>query len=371
MKKILFLLPVICGFLFSCNSKDKGETEAVITINMKNVPAQRVTLFYSDGKNQPTIADSVTYTGNNQPIVLKTSVNEEAYLEVSFEKDARAGRYFPIITSGEKINITGDYDKISDVTISGSPGTTELFNYFRSLSERMKAINSYQAKLDSLHNNNAPDSVMLRNETILMDMVNTSLTEKIQFAKKTTHPVSAVMGIMSGTRKDELPALKNEVEALVKKFDKSTYVKNFYEVYRQMTSNTAKEISLPDENGKTVTLSSFKGKYVLIDFWASWCGPCRQENPNVVAAYQKFKDKNFTILGVSLDKNKDAWVNAIKADNLAWPQVSELQYWNSQAARDYGVQSIPANFLVDPSGNIIAQNLRGPALEARLAEVLK
>jgi peroxiredoxin len=127
-----------------------------------------------------------------------------------------------------------------------------------------------------------------------------------------------------------------------------------------------------DVNGQPVKLSSFKGKYVLIDFWASWCGPCRQENPNVVKAFNKYKDKNFTILGVSLDREagKQDWISAIKSDGLAWTQVSDLKFWKNEAVVLYDVQAIPANFLIDPTGKIIAKNLRGRDLENKLEEVL-
>ena len=134
------------------------------------------------------------------------------------------------------------------------------------------------------------------------------------------------------------------------------------------------DIKLAKADGTTLALSSLRGKYVLLDFWASWCGPCRQENPNVVKAYQQFKDKGkgFTIYSVSLDSDKDRWTKAIAADGLAWPNhVSDLRGWQSAGASAYGVQSIPASFLLDPQGRIIAKNLRGPALEAKLAEVLK
>ena len=124
-------------------------------------------------------------------------------------------------------------------------------------------------------------------------------------------------------------------------------------------------------DGKTVTLSSYKGKYVLVDFWASWCGPCRGENPNVLAAYNKFKSKNFTILGVSLDENKDAWKKAVDKDGLPWTHVSDLKGWKSDAAAIYSVHSIPANFLIDPTGKIIAKSLRGAELDSKLAELLK
>ena len=136
-------------------------------------------------------------------------------------------------------------------------------------------------------------------------------------------------------------------------------------------SGEAVEFSQEDMNGKQVKLSSFRGKYVLVDFWASWCSPCRQENPNVVKAFEKYKDKNFTVLGVSLDNNRDRWVNAVKQDNLAWTQVSDLKGWGNQVAQLYQINSIPANLLIDPKGKIIARNLRGKALESKLEQVLK
>ena len=126
-----------------------------------------------------------------------------------------------------------------------------------------------------------------------------------------------------------------------------------------------------DTAGIPVSLASFKGKYVLVDFWASWCGPCRQENPNVVAAYNKFKGKNFTVLGVSLDKEKDSWVKAISEDQLFWNHVSDLKYWKNEVAVQFGIQSIPASFILDPAGKIIARDLRGADLGAFLSKTLK
>jgi peroxiredoxin len=169
------------------------------------------------------------------------------------------------------------------------------------------------------------------------------------------------------------------LDSLARRFEKENpnspqakgFIGNIARIRGVMIGSEAPEIALNDTTGTAVPLSSLRGKYVLIDFWASWCGPCRNENPNVVRMYNKFKDKGFAIYSVSLDRERESWLRAIKNDNLTWTHVSDLKFWQSAAAQQYGVQAIPATFLVDRDGKIVAKNLRGEALEQKLAEVLK
>ena len=165
------------------------------------------------------------------------------------------------------------------------------------------------------------------------------------------------------------------MERLESANNSAPYAKSYISTISRMKGvsigDQAPDFSLPSPNGGTVSLSSLKGKYVLIDFWASWCGPCRAENPNVVAMYNKYKSKNFEIIGVSLDKNEKAWLDAINKDKLTWVHGSDLKGWESAVGRLYSVTAIPITYLLDKNGVVIAKNLRGAALEAKVAELVK
>lgn len=163
---------------------------------------------------------------------------------------------------------------------------------------------------------------------------------------------------------DAVKALHAQVNELKRQLKSESEINTRFAIGAQ-----APEIALPGLSGDTIVLSSFKGKYILLDFWASWCRPCRVENPVLVKNYKKYHDKGFEIFQVSLDKTKSAWEKAILSDSLNWIHVSDLKYWDSAAARLYNIQGIPANFLLDKNGKIIAKNLRGDALEAKLSEL--
>jgi thiol-disulfide isomerase/thioredoxin len=171
---------------------------------------------------------------------------------------------------------------------------------------------------------------------------------------------------------DQLEAMYNKLPAATQKASIGAYLANLIkENKKNPIGKPLANFSQADTAGNNISLSSFKGKYVLIDFWASWCGPCRQENPNIVATYNKYKNKNFTVLGVSLDKAKEPWLAAINADGLTWTHVSDLKGWNNAVSQQFEIFSIPQSFLLDPQGNVVGKNLRGPSLEAKLQQLLK
>jgi peroxiredoxin len=177
----------------------------------------------------------------------------------------------------------------------------------------------------------------------------------IIYAVSTFQQIAERYGV-KGLNPTEISAIVNKAST---RFPDNTTIQEWKKTLRP---GKAPQFTLADTTGRPFSLDSLKGKYVLIDFWASWCKPCRIENPNVVAAYNQFRDKNFTILGVSLDDNRNAWLNAIKADSLAWNHVSDFQGWKSPVAAMYGVNSIPYNFLLDPQGNIVAEDISGKEL---------
>lgn len=274
------------------------------------------------------------------------------------------------------ISITTSTDSISKAVISGSPINDDNKKLMAQLRPIQLAAEKLYVEANSAtpeQQNSADFQSNIESKRKELELQQTVALEK--FIRENPKSYLSLLALSSlGPKMDpsELEPLYNGLSQNLKDMEGGKLIKRSIDALKPTALGaTAPEFTQNDVNGKPISLSSFRGKYVLLDFWASWCGPCRQENPNLVKAYNKFKSKNFTVLGVSLDKAdaKDEWLAAIKADNLTWTQVSDLNFWNNKVALLYAVQSIPHNFLIDPNGKIIAKDLRGNDLDAKLTEI--
>ena len=286
-----------------------------------------------------------------------------------------------VLDSADKVTITGSVKDLGNTfKVEGSSETTIFIEYNNLSKSRDIKLDSLNKAFQLLMETNKMDSKRMDSlsaifETPYNSIINQSNILMVDKISKNTNMYSSIMAIQA-LDPDKYSDLYKSLDAgLSKKFPNDKNVIMFHEVVERMLSTNigqfAPEISLPSPDGKEIALSSLKGKLVLIDFWASWCGPCRKEMPNVVKIYSKFKNKGFEIYGVSLDQDKEKWMEAITKDGINWPQVSDLKYWDNVAARIYNVQGIPYTVLIDKDGKIIAKNLRGQELEKKIAEVLK
>ncbi len=291
-----------------------------------------------------------------------------------------------IYMSKENQQFTEKYD------VEGSPASLKMKDFIHTFGNRLQSVFRYAYQADSLQKSGAPDSILFPVLTKNRELAEEVKQLTLSSINSAANPALAMfeLGYYQTTANSRpqfgLQPLVNDtlialIDATAKKFPSHSATADIKRSLEEQVKQAAEanwvgkeapDFELPDANGTPVKLSSFRGKYVLVDFWASWCGPCRAENPAVVKAFEKFKGKNFTILGVSLDRpgQKDEWLKAIKDDKLSWTQVSDLQFWQSPVVGLYHIDGIPFNVLVDPQGKVIAQALRGAQLEQKLEEVM-
>jgi thiol-disulfide isomerase/thioredoxin len=389
IKKILIpVLALTCLFLSCKNGDNSGFQVKLSYRNADKLPASQngsnsgKWVFLEEivyGKSQPPlIVDSQKLAGNSGSLSFQAKSKSQGIFELIFGDNLLA---IPLLNDAAVIELDADLSGTKDFySVKGSPGSKDLQVLLATVTNRNNDIQNAFNQLDSLKKVNAPDS-MLVSANLSKNAAITQLNEYLkQFISTTTNGTLGVLALGWASRSLPPAEMETALKNLKSRFPGNEFLAEMEkssppQPEQQATGEswigkTVPDLAMPDINGKEVSISSFRGKYVLIDFWASWCGPCRMENPNVVKAYNDFKGKNFTILGISLDKDKDSWKRAIAQDHLNWTQISDLKYWNSQAVETFGFQGIPFNILVDPSGKVIAQELRGEALDEKLKQVL-
>ncbi len=380
MKKIILLL-LIVTLVYSC-----AKTEALppdtyeITVTAKGVMnGLRSYIKNIDEKRNETILDTAivmnevfTFTGNiNNPAIRVLTING-------------VNGILPFVLESGKISIEIDKDNLSNSKIIGSSNNNDYNLYKTNYFERANTISKIKEQVQTARNEN--------NLTLLNELRGKSKSLKLElnnyaFTFIEEHPDSDLSLLLLETQiigyNQDIEKLKNSLDVLLKVINRSAANKLIgrkIDAFISLKSaqenlnigKVAPNFSAPSPEGKIIALNHIKGKATIIDFWASWCKPCRRENPNVVRVYEKYHDKGLEIISVSLDKNgqKERWLKAIKDDNMNWHHVSNLKFWNEPVARQYNINSIPATFILDKDGVIVAKKLRGDALEQKIAELL-
>ena len=290
---------------------------------------------------------------------------------ISYKKDVT-----PIYIENSAIQITS-VDSFANATIKGSKSHlayNKLKAFTKPISDKMEALSATYSEL--YKKKDEAGMKKLDEEYDKVDAEMKAKQKEFVLANLNSPIVMYAFGNFAGysINADEVEPVFLKIPLTIRNSVKGKEMANKIDIAKKTgIGKPAIPFTQNDTAGIPVSLASFKGKYVLVDFWASWCGPCRQENPNVVAAFGKYNAKGFTVLGVSLDQptGKERWMEAIHKDNLTWTQVSDLKYWKNEVAVMYGVQAIPQNYLIDPQGIIIGKDLRGEALNTKLAELFK
>ncbi|MCA8830379.1 TlpA disulfide reductase family protein [Hymenobacter pini] len=382
MKSLLYM-GALLGMANACNKNTTpttGSTDGAASYQLsgqlQNAPAGTKVYLAELGETQFVSRDTATVDDKGQ-FKFTGSVPETGLYQVKTSDQSQA---LVVLGNGSRVELTGDAQQLANTyTVKGSPDSELLKNINQTLQASQQQMQRAMPLLEQRYTRAAQSGRQDSMQAIQRQaeaLQGLGQRQVARLVRQQPNSVVSAFVLSSVLNPDDNFTLADSVANQLKASQpNSRYTKALVARLEPLRATalgtTAPEISLAAPDGKALPLTSLRGKYVLIDFWASWCGPCRRENPNVVKAYNKYKGKGFEIYGVSFDQDRGKWLKAIEADGLTWKHVSDLKGWESAAGQAYGIKSIPASILLDPQGRIIGKNLRGEALEAKLASVLK
>lgn len=352
---------------FSCGGNDAAsEGKVQITGKIENAPEGLVVLTqYTDSR--PKVLDTLEVDSKGE-FTYDLEVNTPTFYELNLYGQ----RAVKLALFKENVEVIYNFSDPASLQIEGSADSKEMLKLEKLMEEYQLTVNKLNEQYYEAMSKNDVETI----KRIQLD----AMTLESQQAEKVKEMITsmgdsfaslAAIGLLNP--KNDFPFIDELITKLNANYPGTSSIMQMKQQLDEMRAlsvgQVAPDFELPDPNGKMVKLSDLRGKYVLIDFWAAWCKPCRQENPNVVRLYNQYKDKGFEVFGVSLDRTKEDWVKAIADDQLTWTHVSDLKYFNSAAAELYKIEAIPATYMIDPDGKIIARDLRGPSLENKLAEL--
>ncbi len=371
MKKIVFILSLL-AVAVACKKEKETKGYAIIADTLGFEDGTQVYVNSISQSNRPVIIDSTTIKDGKFELELSSFAKHD--LNYLTFKNLAGNVLF--VAEDTPIHMTVYKDSLRSSIIEGGTENKLFIDYLTKMSQynkdKQKLRNEYHV---ATRLNKTEEATAALNEQKAIEAKEKE--QRNTFAEKYPNSLVSVMALTDLMNLKIIPAKK--AKTIFTTFNDSLKVsrlgKNLHRIIAASIGkidigSEAENFTAPTPDGKTLSLKEAMGKITIIDFWASWCKPCRAENPNVVRVYKKYHDKGLNIIGVSLDRNKDHWIKAIDADQLEWSHVSNLKFWQDPIARSYGVRSIPATFIIDETGNVIAKNLRGPALENKVAELL-